>query len=308
MGDKRSVYSTCDPHYLRELREASGMEWVVLARIACLSVAQVKALESEDSGALFYSDAIKRQAYKRVLMILGAEPPTVEIPQDLLNVDKVAEVHLSTLAEISTNKELFSVRHSNFELMRTWLADFFEYKQRVAAVLVMLVAMVLFFLTAPEEVEQTSPKPASAPASVSVPQSVVPVRDEPPAVVAPVVSTASVAVVPVAPVASPLAVSAFACAYSDAPMPELTSFVANKEGRYVYLLSPTDAAVCVVDGNKQISSVQLKAGEGRSIYGVAPWQVSGPNLPKLQIYFQGGRVSVPDAADRVKLVETALTR
>lgn len=287
------------------------MDWVVLARIACLSVAQVKALEREDSGALFYSDAIKRQAYKRVLMILGAEPPTVEIPQELLSVDKVAEVHLGTLAEIANNRAVFSVSRSNFELMRTGLSDFFEHKQRVAAVVLMLLAIALFFLTAPQNAVEPTSVPAASP--ITAPQSVAPVSVEPPAAAVPAVPVASVAVTPVAPSLAPpataaAAVAAGGCTYSDAAMPELTAFVANKEGRYVYVLSPTDTSVCVVDGQKQITSLQLKAGEGRSIYGVAPWQVSGPNLPKLQIYFQGGRVSVPDAMDLVKLVETPVTR
>ena len=79
---KRSVYDSCDPDYLRQLREEAGMDLIVLARTACLSVAQVRQLESHDSDNLFYSDAIKRQAYKRLLMILGAEPPTVEVPHE----------------------------------------------------------------------------------------------------------------------------------------------------------------------------------------------------------------------------------
>jgi hypothetical protein len=52
----------------------------------------------------------------------------------------------------------------------------------------------------------------------------------------------------------------------------------------------------------------MKAGENRSVYGVSPWQVSGLNLPKVQIFFQGGRVSMPEAATRVKLVEVPVSR
>ena len=74
----RSVYDTCDPDYLRQLRAASGVEETWLARTACLSVAQVRQLE-EGGESLFYSLTIKRQAYKRLLMILGAEPPTVVV-------------------------------------------------------------------------------------------------------------------------------------------------------------------------------------------------------------------------------------
>ena len=106
----------------------------------------------------------------------------------------------------------------------------------------------------------------------------------------------------------PVVVSAGACAYSSEPMSELTSFVARKEGRYVYLVSATDTEVCVVDGNKEATRLQLKAGEDRSVHGIPPWQVSGSNLQKIQIYFQGGRVSLPDNASRVKLVEVPVAR
>ena len=65
----------------------------------------------------------------------------------------------------------------------------------------------------------------------------------------------------------------------------------------------------MVDGAKQATYLALKAGEGRSIYGVSPWQLSGASLVKVQVYFQGGRVSLPDAsATRVKLIEVPVTR
>ncbi len=92
-------------------------------------------------------------------------------------------------------------------------------------------------------------------------------------------------------------------------MPQLTPFVAQKEGKYVYLVSAAATEVCVVDGNKQATLLQLKAGENRSVYGVAPWQVSSTGLQKIQIFFQGGRVTLPDAAvNRVQLVEVAVAR
>ena len=92
-------------------------------------------------------------------------------------------------------------------------------------------------------------------------------------------------------------------------MLQVTPFIVQKEGRYVYLVSGANTDVCVVDGNKQATVLQLKTGENRSVYGVSPWQVSSPNLQKVQIYFQGGRVSLPDAtATRVKLVEVPIAR
>ena len=98
------------------------------------------------------------------------------------------------------------------------------------------------------------------------------------------------------------------CAHVADALPQLTPFIAQKEGRYVYMVSPSNVEICVVDGNKQATVVQLKAGESRSVYGVSPWQVSSPQLSKLQIYFQGWRVAVPEAATRVSLVEVPVSR
>jgi hypothetical protein len=115
------------------------------------------------------------------------------------------------------------------------------------------------------------------------------------------------ALLPVAVASAGLATKAAACAHSSDAMPPLTPFITQKEGRYVYLVSTTNTEVCVVDGNKQATVLQMKAGESRSVYGVSPWQVSSPSLSKLQVFFQGGRVSLPDAATRVKLQEVPVT-
>jgi hypothetical protein len=92
-------------------------------------------------------------------------------------------------------------------------------------------------------------------------------------------------------------------------MPQITSLFAQKEGRYVYFESTAVIELCVVDGNKQATLLQLKAGDKRSVYGVSPWQLSGVGLQKAQIYFQGGRITLPDAnTTRVKLIEVPVAR
>jgi hypothetical protein len=79
---------------------------------------------------------------------------------------------------------------------------------------------------------------------------------------------------------------------------------ATKPSRYVHLVANTDVNVCVVDANRQTSWVQLKAGESQSVFGSAPWQVSSTKLGKVQIYFQGWRVALPEGADqRIALIE-----
>jgi hypothetical protein len=306
---KRSVYDTCDPQYLRGLRETAGMDVIVLARTACLSVAQVRQLESDDNDSLFYSDAIKRQAYKRLLMILGAEPPTVELPEELRDAGKVAEAHLNTLDQIVAMSHQPTINRTTSDLVGSGIAKLSQHKQALGALLLLVVAVVLFVLNDSRSAGEAAPVSDSA----STPTSVLPAPVVAPVASAPVSAPTAVVAVstaaPVAAVAASAADKATACAYSNDVLPQLTSLYAPKEGRYVYLVSAANTDVCVVDANKQATALQLKAGESRSVYGAAPWQVSGSNLQKVQIYFQGGRVSLPDSTtNRIKLVEVPVAR
>ena len=339
---KRNVYDICDPHYLRQLREAAGIDHVVLARTACLSVAQVRQLETHESDSLFYSEAIKRQAYKRLLMILGAEPPTVELPQELRDAGKVADAHLNTLDQIVAMSHQPSISRSSADVVGAGLVKLKENKQVVGALLLLVVAIALFVwngshshddaaivpsVSSAVEPGQTAPAvafKASTVASSAAAAAITNAASLPlalPTESVPV-QASSVNMAASAPTSSPMVVTAPAiaassaiaakvgtCAYSGEAMPEMTSMFAQKEGRYVYFVSTANIEICVVDGNKQATLLQLKAGENRSVYGVSPWQLSGAGLQKAQIYFQGGRLTLPDAATtRFKLIEVPVAR
>jgi hypothetical protein len=87
-------------------------------------------------------------------------------------------------------------------------------------------------------------------------------------------------------------------------LPQVSPLAATKPSRYVHMVAAADVTVCVVDGNQQASVLKLKAGEGQSVFGTAPWQVSSTKLAQLQIYFQGWRVALPEGTDqRVALIE-----
>ena len=327
---KRSVYDACDPAYLRELREASEMDVHVLARTACLSVAQVRALETDNSDHLFYSDAIKRQAYKRLLMILGAEPPSVEVPDELRDAGKVAEAHLNTLDQIVAMSHQPALNRSTLDWVRSGVTKLSKHKQFIGALLLLVGAVGLFVMqglqsdgdfvvvaSSASEAVQTPPKPAlvaAAPSPVTNPTQAAAPAANPAALAAASAETAMAAPAPSAsaPVSEPaafaVATKASGCAHVTDALPQLTAFIAQKEGRYVYVVSPGNAEICVVDGNKQATVLQLKAGENRSVYGVSPWQVSSPQLSKLQIFFQGWRIAIPEASTRVSLVEVPVSR
>ncbi len=318
---KRSVYDACDPVYLRQLREEALLDVHVLARTACLSVAQVRALETDKSDHLFYSDAIKRQAYKRLLMILGAEPPSVEVPDELRDSGKVAEAHLNTLDQIVAMSHQPALNRSTIDWLRSAVAKLSAHKQLMGAFLLLLVAVGLFVLQGPQS-EGDSVALASSPSEAvqapAKPALVMSVSPSPVAIPTTLASESTDTAMSMPATPAPAAASepaaalviskGVSCAHVTDAMPQLTPFMAQKEGRYLYLVSHGNAEICVVDGNKQATVLQLKAGENRSVYGVSPWQVSSPQLSKLQIFFQGWRVAIPEASTRVSLVEVPVSR
>lgn len=311
----RSRYDSCDPVYLRDLRLAAGMEIDVLARTACLSVAQVRALESNAGGDCFYNHTIRRQAYKRVLMILGAEPPRVDVPEGLRDAHQVAEAHLNTLDQIVAMSHQPPMNFTLADRVRNTFSILRDNKQLVGAMTLLVLAVVLFVLYGPMNLVNLTATTVVTPEKIQT----VPVAAEPaasmiqPPAIAVAASTASAPPAPPSPVVAPsvpavVAVSPASCAYSSDPLPQLKPYVVRKEGAYVYVVSSASVDLCLVDGNQKATWVQLKAGESRTITGPAPWQLSGTQWKALQIYFQGGRVSIPDEAmQRFKLVELPVT-
>lgn len=302
-----NVYETCDPTYLHQMREKVGMDVVQLARIACLSVAQVKSLEIGGDD-LFYSLAIKRQAYKRTLMILGAPPPSVfavpDITQDLAPVP-VAPVNesLNHIADLTTQP------------VDDWAPPVraglrMSSQRAVFMALAVVVALGGIFAFYPVEGD-ASLTLASVSSNATPDQPLLATADKPaqmaPAPL-PTVVLAPEAVKPASAASTAVLRSTGACAFSGDPGPEVSAASPKKDGKFVYVLSPNDTSLCVVDGNKQASTLQLKAGEGRSVYGAAPWQLSGSDLTKLQIYFQGWRAGLPEGAvQKIVLVEKTIT-
>lgn len=302
----RSVYDSCDPDYLRQLREASGADETWLARTACLSVAQVRQL-AEGGESLFYSPTIKRQAYKRLLMILGAEPPSVLMDATPAPIAPA----------VNDLNEIIAMGEKNLD--HRPVTDFFQalrrrvsqHKLSAVMVLVFCVAGVASFVlpkpgaekASATELVVTKASESVAVSTPSIPVPVAPAVSAPPVASAPPVVVASSPAAVVASASAPVTASS-SCQHTRDALPQLVPMTATKPSRYVHLVANTDITVCVVDGNQQASLVQLKAGESQSVFGAAPWQVSSNKLAKLQIYFQGWRVALPEGADqRIALIE-----
>ncbi len=319
------LYENCDPALLKRTREAVGMDEGVLARMACLSTAQVRQLESGGAG-LFYSITIKRQAYKRLMMILGADPP-IHAP---LSVDETATAssHAAQPDHKETIENIVALSSKSDYLVRQPVKDFFldmryrivAHRQSLGALLFLLAAVVVLVLnwrgalmgTSQPSTAETKPEAAPVAVAKSVaptPAAVTSVTTpiETPvttSVVTPVAPPASEAKAVVAPVAQPAVAVAKGCGHSEEKLTEVVSASANKPPNYVYVTSPVQTTVCVVDGNKKATVLELRPNEGRSVYGSPPWQLSGNALKDAQIFFQGVRVKAPDGQEQhFKLME-----
>lgn len=265
----RQPYDTCDPAFLAHWLTESAMDCAILARKSCLSLAQIRELQKGE-GKLFYSDAIRRQAYKRLLSILGAPPPTAAMPE----------------GEPTEPTQLGGAQAPHPWARRLVVLG-------MGCTLSGIAAWYWPHAVTPRTAHAATPVPATEPAAASSPAQA--------AAMAPMETVPAVAAVE-----SEALVDA-TCAYSSGPMPQITPAHADKAGRYVYLVSPTATTLCVVDGSQQATEVPLNAGEGKSIYGHPPWQLSGENLQRIQVYFQGSRVTIPaEASQRVTLLEKVL--
>lgn len=73
---------------------------------------------------------------------------------------------------------------------------------------------------------------------------------------------------------------------------------ASKPGTYVYLQSGKPVQICVEDGVRRRTVVNLEPGVGRSVHGSPPWTVASHELKSVQIYFQGAKVWLPAEAEK----------
>lgn len=305
--DMRRVFQDCDPVYLRQLRQAAGIEVTTLARTACLSVAQVRHLEGEGEG-FFYSPSIKRQAYKRLLMILGVAPPTAN-PQEALQAATHGLEHRMAVGEQCppVHQPISSSSTSSLALSQSGMRF-----AMWAALLALggwgVVSVVPDPLHAWFERMHLVANPLQPAASPSVREAAA-LPTAPASEPVPMVSTSAPMSTGAPRALTALPDSVANCAHTAESLPELVPTEAHKVGNYVYLVSDKSMTVCVVDAAQQATWLELKPGEGRSVYGKSPWQVTGAQLYQAQIYFQGRRLTLPEGKpQRLSLVEKPLTR
>lgn len=94
------------------------------------------------------------------------------------------------------------------------------------------------------------------------------------------------------------------CPVFQEAAPAISLKSAPRQGSLIYLVSSVSQLVCARDGHGKLKVHRLEPGQATGVGGPPPWTLQASSLQKVQVYFQGGRVSLPaDAKDRVQLVE-----
>lgn len=283
---------------LRSLREAQNMPVSELARLVNLSVAQVAQLETGELGtaerSLFYTDAIKEKAARKIAQTLGADPQalwgatstaaghdeTRQVLPDLQILDDLALLlkKQSQAQEMGGGDRGFTWKWAFFLLAALWLAGALGFYGQT-------------FLSWFEA--QKASKLVSAPMVSTEASSTPPANPAPMA--SPVLTVPEVAALQGGSVAHEVAASpAEALCQSNAPQTTIKPTQPSKGGGSVHVVALADLVMCVQDGAGKQTPLTLKAQESRTFWGRAPWSLRIEKPVPMHMFFQGQKFYWPE--------------
>jgi transcriptional regulator with XRE-family HTH domain len=294
---------------LKSLREAAGLDIAQLASLANLSPGQVRQLE-QGGDSNFYSPQIKSQSMRRVLRLLqnqnstedaAAQATLEQVPKSVNVIDDIIRLSEKNLKN-TIDTSLVRRPGNPYKALLTLGAGFvlvfalLHWQSNQTEPQKIFAEWVEPFTAKPIEASSEVVEKATPPAQVEAPP---PTPALPPAAVVSPVQTVDVAAKEQAQNDCML--------LQDEPTPAAPVSI-NKAGNYVYLLASKDVQVCVDDGKRVRNVVNLKAGEGKTVRGSAPWVIGAGDIASLQVYFQGAKVFIPpNAGQRILLKEQAVS-
>lgn len=291
---------------LRELRESKGIDIPTLAKRLTLSSAQLRQLEQNET-TLFYSDAIRLAAARKVADFLGEPLQFEPAPEDSEAVPTQPAAS-NPLPRIS--QTVGDNRSGRFEIQLSgWSFALGSVVLGFGLLLVLQLSMA--FTPSPEsalteengadnalsnavvvlaaEVQQPG-EAATSLGAVALVDSQVPAAGanaapDKPALVADIVGSR--------------------CAASNGPIANFspTKEIASKAATHVFVKGEPGQVVCVRDGQGKVWHHEFDSESGRNFQGSAPWLLESSQLMSLQIYFQGTRArAVQPGVTRLRLV------
>ncbi len=324
---------------MRELREGQGLDVAVLARRLAISAAQLRQLEQNQS-TLFYSDAIRLAAARKVSAYLGepllltqALAPAPDAQPDLSNGGQphggqkqavgaeavpfaISEAPSGQVSLKGGAESAEDVSPSPEPQTMPQRHGLHPWPSALAGCALALALVLGWQWQAPEQL--AVPQQAGEQAKLeqpAVPEAAAPTAEPTPDKTA---AAAELAVVPGSAAAYPepmrwasvstdsaKTTSDAACGSFVGPADSFSPAKAVKDGSLVYVVGVPDQVVCLKDGQGKVSRHVFTAATGQSFYGTAPWLVESAQLGALQIFFQGARVRLGDSGSRrLRLVPT----
>ena len=298
-----------DSAHLKTSRENAGIDAYSFARSASISLAQLKELESSIPGEdqLFYSEQIKRHVGRSLLARLGVEPlvrvqppPPEPIPVEVV-VEVAAEVaRVEPIVVRQNTPEIATPESANTP--SHWADRVFEKLPMAATTQGRMGWSFAFAVTLAASLiwaNGQSQKPTVPPAKTVMQEAPVPVVAAAPSPVPELAASeaaATVANVPAVALATPVAAEeATQCdwKFKGKSLVVIPS-EPLKAGNYVHLAADKNTTACVLDSQKKLTQITLKAGEKLSVSGAAPFLIYSPEFSSSRIYFQGKRIYIPD--------------
>ncbi len=264
---------------LKSLREKAGLDIATLARKNMVSPLQVAQLEDGGESA-FYSADIKFAAGKKLLQALGHRLPE--------QVQTLSEAPIKVPNEVKPTQSLprnsFAITpqktfwHLLFLLIALGLLGLYVEKSKKQADVAsanLPTPTVTTTAAAPSENTSTPPEAPVTPTNAAEP------------VAAPLPSTpTATATTP------PTQKQNSTCNWNASPV-EIKPTSPRKSADYVHMQALNNGVICIKDGEQRVATLELQAGDERSIYGPAPFSGDSANLSQIKLYFQGQLVKLP---------------
>lgn len=318
--------------HLKNLRLAAGLDHVQLAAMSNLSAGQLRQLEA-GGESLFYSPQIKAQSMRRVIRLLENPVPTVSpskvyveeatpravgnVIEDIIRLSETNHKG-SFLSTTTHNSDRSGWIFSTILLVAVCLAAFSWWKSSQQTTVNVFTEWIdplpinLEQSAHPQEAVITQSAASTSTHEVAVVQSPAETGSAgaanamPPAALAKSTAIASLngSVAPNNEKSLASKSEKNDCTSINSEALSAKPYSVSKPGNYIYMLATKGVQLCVDDGLKNRTVVNLEPGVGRSIHGSAPWTVSSHSLSTVQIYFQGSKVNLPsETANRIYLKE-----
>jgi transcriptional regulator with XRE-family HTH domain len=304
--NKPIVNVEIDGSRLKVERESQGMSLKDLALKVCLSHQHITQLENNQS-VIFFTTAHKIQVAKKVGKALGLEETDYLIHQ-VPDQDNASSTSISDELQSSTplpiSNDLFA--KANVKLTINQKKSYIK-PTLVFSSLAICIGLVAFTTDFPSiqlvQSLETLLKPTPAPAVIQQTE----------------VEPAMVSAMPELPNSTTnqeaelkkvsLNNDPSACAYQSQGISVYRTSNPSKSAEMVYIQSKDRQTVCIIDNQNKSVPLDLDAGQSRSVYGQAPLTVISSNLSKLDIYFQGWKVKLPDTeTTSIRLEPTELAQ